>query len=58
MYTFFQEIPHTWIITRQEAQQTSSLHSTFTRHTEHQMHNIGSLNIEPQFNFSSVRLKF
>lgn len=36
----------------------SSLHSTFTRHTEHQIHNIGSLNTEPQFDFSSVRLKF
>jgi len=36
----------------------SSLHSTFTRHPEHQTRNIGSLNTEPQFNFSSVRLKF
>lgn len=36
----------------------SSSHSTFTRHTEHTIHNIGSLNSEPQFNFSSVRLKF
>lgn len=36
----------------------SSLHGTFTRHTEHTIHNMGRLNTEPQFNFSSVRLKF
>lgn len=58
MYTFFQELLYTWIITRQEALQMSPLHGTFTRHTEQTIHNIGSLNTEPQFNFSSVRLKF
>lgn len=42
----------------QEALENSFLNGTFTQHTEHQIHNIGSLNTEPQFNFSSVRLKF
>lgn len=58
MYTFFQELLYTGIITRQEALQMSPLHGTFTRHTEQTIHNISSLNIEPQFNFLSVRLKF
>lgn len=36
----------------------SPLHGTFTRHTEWTIYNIGSLDTEPQFDFSSVRLKF
>lgn len=58
MYTSFQELLYTWIITRQEAPQMSPLRGTFTRHTEQTIHNIGGLNTEPQFNFLSVRLKF
>lgn len=58
MYTFCQEQLYIWIITRREAQQMSPSHSTFTQHMEHRIHNRGSLNTEPQFNFSSVRLKF
>lgn len=55
--TLFQELLYTWIIIRQEAPQMSSLHSTFTWHTERETQNTGSLNTEPQFNFSSVRTK-
>lgn len=55
--TLFQELLYTWIIIGQEAPQMSSLHSAFTWHTEHETYNTGSLNTEPQFNFSSVRTK-